>query len=368
MKKEESPEYLTSQIITYIGNKRHLLGSIEAEVLQLKKDLGKRKLACADLFSGSGIVARMLKRHSSRLIVNDLESYSAMLNACYLTNRKDFPEAEWERCRSLIETEFARIPIEGNLSAHYAPADDRHIQKGERVFYTRENAVRIDSYRSFTDRFADPDLRKFFIAPLLTEASIHVNTSGVFKGFYKDKTTGIGCFGGAGRNALPRILGRVELKKPVLSAFSSRFEIFQEDARSLASRLKGLDLAYLDPPYNQHPYGSNYFMLNLIVRNSLDAPLSEVSGIPQNWNRSAFNRAKDALASLEGIVSSIGARCLIVSYNSEGFIRMEEMKAMLSRYGSVRTVEIPYPTFRGSRNLSARSLNVKEYLFVLKKG
>ncbi len=367
MKKEERPEYLTSQIITYLGNKRQLLGSIEEEVLCIKEGLGKRKLSSADLFSGSGIVARMLKRHSSRLIVNDLEAYSAMLNSCYLTDRKDFPEAEWEHCRTLIEKEFERSPIEGILSAHYAPADDEHIQKGERVFYTRENAVRIDSYRALADRFAGPELRKFFIAPLLTEASVHVNTSGVFKGFYKDKATGLGCFGGAGRNALSRILGRVELKKPVLSAFSSRFEIFQEDALTLAPRLKGLDLAYLDPPYNQHPYGSNYFMLNLIVKNTLDAPVSEVSGIPQNWTRSAFNRAKDALSSLEAIVSSIGARFLIVSYNSEGFISLSEMQEMLSRYGSVRTVEIPYPAFRGSRNLAGRSLKVKEYLFVLKK-
>lgn len=367
MKKEENPDYLTSQIITYIGNKRQLLGSIEAEVLRIRTELGKRRLSCADLFSGSGIVARMLKRYSSRLIVNDLEAYSAVLNACYLTNRKDFPEAEWERCRDLIEAEFKRAPVSGILSAHYAPADDAHIQKGERVFYTRENALRIDSYRTLTNRFAGPELQRFFIAPLLTEASIHVNTSGVFKGFYKDKTTGIGCFGGAGRNALPRILGRVELKKPVLSAFSSRHEIFQEDALTLAPRLKGLDLAYLDPPYNQHPYGSNYFMLNLIVRNSLDAPVSEVSGIPQNWNRSAFNRAKDALSSLEALVFSLDTKYLIISYNSEGFIRMEEMTAMLSRYGSVRTAEIPYPTFRGSRNLSARSLQVSEYLFVVRK-
>ena len=29
------------------------------------------------------------------------------------------------------------------------------------------------------------ELKKFFLAPLITQASIHVNTSGVFKGFYK---------------------------------------------------------------------------------------------------------------------------------------------------------------------------------------
>ena len=213
----------------------------------------------------------------------------------------------------------------------------------------------------------EEELKKFFLAPLVTEASIHVNTSGVFKGFYKDKETGIGCFGGAGRNALPRILGRVELKRPVLSRFSSKVRLRQEDALLLAPRLRRLDLAYLDPPYNQHPYGSNYFMLNLIIRNRIDGPVSEVSGITQDWNRSAFNRARDALPSLESIVASLDAKYLIVSYNSEGFIALEDMRGMLKKYGRLKTVEIPYPAFRGSRNLGGRSLSVSEYLFVLKK-
>ena len=368
MQQEENPEYLTSQIVTYIGNKRQLIGSIEGEVMRIREGLGGRRLSCADLFSGSGIVARMLKRHSGRLVVNDLEEYSAMLNSCYLTNRADFPAEEWTVLKHAMDGELGKGDIPGILTRSYAPADDDNIQKGERVFYTHGNALLIDGYRALIDRMVREDMRKFFLAPLLTEASVHVNTSGVFKGFYKDRKTGIGCFGGAGRNALKRILGRVELKMPVLSRFDCELELHQEDAVALAPRLRGLDLAYLDPPYNQHPYGSNYFMLNLIVRNSVEGAVSRVSGIPAGWNRSAFNRARDSLPSLEAMVAALDARHVILSYNSEGFIRLEQMQDMLSRYGTLRTVEIPYPTFRGSRNLSSRSLSVREYLFVLQKG
>lgn len=368
MKKEEDPDYLTSQIITYIGNKRQLVGDIGSEVMKIRKKLGGRRLRTADLFSGSGIVARMLKRHSGTLIVNDLEEYSSVLNSCYLTNRKDFPEKDWDALYSEMESAVAAWDTPGIITSGYAPADDNDIHKGERVFYTHANALRIDGYRALMEQKADDEMKRFFLAPLLTEASVHVNTSGVFKGFYKDKATGLGCFGGAGKNALHRILGMVQIKKPVLSRFDSEVIIHREDALELAPRLQGLDLAYLDPPYNQHPYGSNYFMLNLIVRNSLNVPVSEVSGIPRGWNHSAFNRAKTALPSLESLVSALDAKFLIISYNSEGFISPEQMKDMLSRYGKLRTVEIPYPTFRGSRNLSARSLKVKEYLFVLKKG
>ncbi|MCR5045825.1 MAG: DNA adenine methylase [Treponema sp.] len=365
--KEENPAFLTKQIITYIGNKRALLKDIQAEIEGVQKELGKKRLVSADLFSGSGIVSRLLKASSKKIYANDLESYSYLLNDCYLTNAKDFPKAEYEECRQRILQAAGKKKIPGIISQNYAPQDDKNIKSGERVFYTRQNALLLDTYRFLIEKECPKDLQKFFLAPLITEASVHVNTSGVFKGFYKDKNTGIGCFGGAGKDALKRILGKVELKEPIFSEFDCERELFQEDSEILSSKLSGLDLAYLDPPYNQHPYGSNYFMLNLIVKNKIDAELSPVSGIVQNWNHSQFNKAKLALASLERIVAALDAKFIVISYNSEGFINLQQMQGLLKKYGSLKTVQIPYNAFRGSRNLSGRDIHVREYLFVLKK-
>ena len=364
----ESKDFLTTQIITYLGNKRTLIGYIEKEVEEIAALMKKEKLVCADVFSGSGIVARMLKKHSSRLIVNDLENYSYVINSCYLTNKKDFPKEKYDALRKEIEERCAAKKTEGIISKNYAPKDDKNIQKGERVFYTHENALLIDTYRSLIDKvIKEEELKKFFLAPLITEASIHVNTSGVFKGFYKDKNTGIGCFGATGRNALSRIVGKIQLKEPVFSNFDSIVEIYQKDSVELCKELKDVDIAYLDPPYNQHPYGSNYFMLNLILKNKLDVEVSKVSGITQEWNRSAFNRPYSALDSMEEIISCLQARYIIISYNSEGFISFEQMSGMLKKYGKLKTVEITYNTFRGSRNLKNRGIHVSEYLFVLEK-
>ncbi|MBQ9102879.1 MAG: DNA adenine methylase [Treponema sp.] len=365
---DENPEFLTTQIITYLGNKRRLLEHIEKEILLIAEKLNCQKLVCADLFSGSGIVARMLKKYSSNLIVNDLENYSAVINGCYLINKKDFPVREYSALKSKIEELCSIEKIPGIISQNYAPQNDKDIQKGERVFYTRQNALLIDTYRRLIDDVVKEEpLKKFFLAPLITEASIHVNTSGVFKGFYKDKNTGIGCFGASGKNALPRIFGKIELKTPVFSNFESGLEIFQKDAVVLSKELKNLDITYLDPPYNQHPYGSNYFMLNLILKNKLDANISKVSGIVQNWNRSVFNKPYAALSSMEEIISGISSKYVIISYNSEGFISFDQMSGMLKKYGNLKTVEIKYNTFRGSRNLKNRDIHVREYLFVLEK-
>lgn len=372
-KNEEQKDFLSTQIITYLGNKRSLIGNIEIEIQEILNKLGKsgtgrQRLVCADLFSGSGIVARMLKKYSSKLIVNDLENYSLVINSCYLINKKDFPQDRYDELYDLIQERCAKKKTAGIITKNYAPADDNNIKKGERVFYTHQNALLIDTYRALIDELVqEEEMKNFFLAPLITEASIHVNTSGLFKGFYKDKKTGIGCFGASGKDALTRIMGTIELKKPVFSNFNSQLQIYQKDAVELARELKGLDVVYLDPPYNQHPYGSNYFMLNLILKNKLDVKISEVSGITQDWNRSAFNKPYSALDSLEQIVAAIQARFVIVSYNSEGFITFEQMTTMLKKYGKLKTVEIAYNTFRGSRNLQNRAIHVSEYLFVLEK-
>ncbi len=365
---EENQEFLTTQIITYIGNKRSLIGNIEKEIDEISKKLGKEKLVCADLFSGSGIVARALKKHSEKLIVNDLENYSKIINSCYLTNKNDFPDEKYTELKNLIEENCEKEKISGIITKNYAPEDDSCIKKGERVFYTHQNAVLLDTYRCFIDRFIKEEkIKSFFLAPLITEASIHVNTSGVFKGFYKDKNTGIGCFGASGRDALSRIFGKIELKKPVFSNFDCQTEIFQKDTVELSKELNSLDVAYLDPPYNEHPYGSNYFMLNLILKNRLDVEISRISGITQDWNHSVFNRKKTALYFMEEIIKNLDAKYIVISYNSEGFITFDEMSSMLKKYGSLKTVEIAYNTFRGSRNLCNRDIHVSEYLFVLEK-
>src|SRR5574344_868100 len=267
---QEDEKFLTTQIITYIGNKRSLLSNIEIEIKNILKEMNKEKAVCADIFSGSGIVSRMMKKYSSVLIVKDLENYSSMLNSCYLTNKEDFPQKKCNEIRKEIIELTNSNKIEGIISQNYAPKNNFDIKKGERVFYTRENALLIDSYRNYIDKnITETKLQKFFLAPLLTEASIHVNTSGVFKGFYKDKSTGTGCFGGTGKNALSRIMGQIELPVPVFSNFSSKMDIYQKETVSLSSDLRKIDIAYLDPPYNQHPYGSNYFMLNIIAANSM---------------------------------------------------------------------------------------------------
>jgi adenine-specific DNA-methyltransferase len=151
----------------------------------------------------------------------------------------------------------------GFISEMYSPKDDKNMKLGERVFYTTRNAKYIDTVRKELSLIPKP-YQTLLLAPLLYEASVKNNTSGVFKGFYKNSATKVGQFGGNGKNALTRIMSDITLSMPVLSERNCTYKVFQQDANELVKSLPHVDLAYLDPPYNQHPYSSNYFMLNLI--------------------------------------------------------------------------------------------------------
>ena len=264
--------------------------------------------------------------------------------------------------------ERERLPT-GFIRELYAPQDEGAIGPADRVVYTTSNARRLDDYRRLIEETPEdfPGAREMLLASLLHKASVHANNAGVFKGFYKDRHTGVGKYGGTSADALTRIRGAIRLEAPVLSRFECDHVVLQGDANQVPHTVRDLDVAYVDPPYNQHPYGSNYFMLNLLVRYQRPAKISRVAGIPVDWQRSGFNVRAKSLPLLRQLFESLDARFLLVSFNNEGFIEPEEMLSTLNRLGTVRTFETRYNTYRGSRNLRGRSLHVTEHLFLVER-
>lgn len=363
----ELPEYLSRQLITYIGNKRALLGHIAAAVEQVKHRLGKARLRIFDAFSGSGVVSRYFKAHADLLISNDIEQYAAATARCYLSNRS---EVDLAAVSEVVADLNQRVDTEkfptGFIEELYSPKDEKRITKADRVFYTKSNARRLDNYRRLMDSLP-AEMQTMLLGPLLSSASVHANTAGVFKGFYKNRQTRIGQFGGSGSDALVRITGQIRLDVPVLSNFECEYQVLQDDANAVAPRLKDLDLVYIDPPYNQHPYGSNYFMLNLLLRYQRPRCVSQVSGIPTGWQRSGYNVKARSFPLLKDLLGTLDTRFLLVSFSNEGFIPAQQMRAMLADLGSMNVVETQYNAFRGSRNFNNRPIHVTEQLFLVER-
>lgn len=359
-------EYFVSHLITYIGNKRKLLSFINDGILKVKTELKKDKITALDGFSGSGVVARLLKYHTTKLISNDFEDYSYTVNSAYLKNKS---EVDIKRLKKAIEylntNKRKKTKSDYFITRNYAPTDDDDIKKGERVFYTHDNARIIDNIRYMIEHDIDKDLQEYCLAALIIKASIHNNTSGVFKGFHKKE--GIGHFGGAGENALTRIKGEITLEMPIFADAENVTEVYCKDTNELIKEINPVDLAYYDPPYNQHPYGSNYFMLN-IINGGKPVPIQGgVSGIIEDWQRSDYNKTAPAEKAMDDLIANTKAKYIMISYNDEGIIPIEKFQKIVSKHGDWELLEQEYNTYRGSRNLRDRSNKVKELLWLIKK-
>lgn len=201
----------------------------------MRSRLGGRRLRSVDLFAGSGFLARLMKKHSSLVVSNDLELYAQAIGECFLA---DHDEALFDEARRHAEL-LNRAALDGAshdgfIREIYSPADDRNIKIDERVFYTNDNARRLDFYIQEL-ALLPAGIRSLLLGPLLSSASVHANTGGVFKGFYKDKNTGIGKFGATAGDAMDRILAPITLEPPVQSIFRSGHKVFRRDANDLAS-------------------------------------------------------------------------------------------------------------------------------------
>lgn len=354
--------FIHQPMMTYLGNKRKLVKYIQEEIEKIQTRLQKPKLDLVDGFCGSVVVARAMVPYAHNLYTNDLEAYSHMMSKCFLEE----PDVGGkERVAHHINVMNGLPGIRGVVSENYAPRDAENIQEGERCFYTPENAQRIDAMRKYIEEQVEPELRVYCLVPLLVKASIHANTSGIFKGFYKNRA-GVGCYGGEGKNALTRITRKIEVEVPVWSGVRIQPHCHNQDIQKFAEELPAVDVVYLDPPYNQHPYGSNYFMLNTIAQNKLGDGLSKVSGIPKGWNKSDYNYKQKARRALGKLLDTLKTKTkyIILSYNNEGIIGEDEMLELLQPFNWERR-EIDYNAFRGSRNLAGRSKKVVEWMYLI---
>lgn len=361
------PEFVLQPMITYIGNKRKLVPWIMEVVQEIHAEFHNKPLTVLDGFAGSTVVSRALMPFCSHLHTNDMEYYSYILLKCFL----ETPTQEqilrinnyFQEIHALCQT-----PTEiGFISKLYSPQNTLQPTTEERVFYTRENAMIIDTLLTYISNI-EKDIQHYLLGPLIIKASINVNTAGVFRGFYKKD--GIGHFGGTGENALERILAPIRLDKPIWSKKTCKVSCYNSDIHNLIMRFedKELDLIYLDPPYNEHPYGSNYFMLNLIAHGQEPTQYSKISGIPKLWNKSAFNGRGTAYTTILELLQKClkKAKYTLISYNNEGLVTENNWKNIFQELGcTVKKYEKEYDTYHGSRNLGERNQKVVEIMYLL---
>jgi|GEM_PF-335336 len=396
------PDYASTHLIAYIGNKRALLPFLRSVFVEeaARAGLGTT-LRFLDPFAGSGAVSRLARCLGWRVFASDAEEYSRAVNEAWLgVSADDLPRlfAEEGGLRTVIDALNDLHPQavarddrralgglgepEPYMARHYAPADTGLADwRRERLFYTRENAVFLDRARCAIDMLRPPAEaaggpdrvrraeRSLLLGALIYEAATHANTSGVFKAYHKG-------FGGHGRDALGRILAPMALEPPLLWG-GPPSEVGRGDAAAFCAS-RPAEICYLDPPYNQHQYGSNYHILNTLSRwdrppvseeRGPDGRYLSVSGIPGAWaeSRSPYCSRPAAPGAFRGLVASVDAPVLILSYNGDGIMDPGELYDILSDRAEVSLRSVEYVAYRGGRQSASRRAATSEILFVARR-
>jgi len=360
------------------------------------------KLRIAEGFSGSGVVSRSLAKYASHLQVNDLAGYAESMSQCFLipaddpatiqryidtANRladstadsTDSTADSTNDCTD-VSTDCTDDPSQSPrpfIAKHWAPADDRAIQPGERTYYTTANAKRIDTIRDYIDTlpcFIQP----YLLAPLLIEASIHVNTNGQFASFFK--SNGVGCFGGTNAVDIKRITQPIRLPRYIVPAHAADTDTIETivsrlDANEWAAAMQPADITYYDPPYNQHPYNIYYFLLDIIHqwdKNMVVPPTYR--GQPKGWLRSNYNSSVKASDAFHNLFSATKSKYIVVSYNEGGIVPQKEFDAIAAAYGTVTKYAFDHAPYNKLKGLSAYKAGdgpgrgVKEFLYIILRG
>jgi adenine-specific DNA-methyltransferase len=363
-------DFVFNQLIPYIGNKRKLLPLIAQAI-------GASGLApgqgFVDLFSGSGVVARFAKAQGFKVIANDWEPYSELINRAYI-GCNGAPSFNGRSYREAIADLNALPPVAGWVTDHLCPDDDEQYEIGrDRLFYMRKNGMRIDAIREELERLRlagriDDSQFACLLAPLLYQCCYTSNTSGVFKGFHAG-------WGGSNGTARYRICGDLKLDAAALHDNGLINEVTRLDAQRFGREHgRTYDFVYVDPPYNQHPYGSNYHVLNSVALWDKPALAPKISGrgdksaIRLDWRterRSPYNSARAAAAAIATLIDGLPARWIAISYSTDGNIPLIDLARAACGRGATSVFVQPYKRYRvSSQRFSAKPMNAEFVLLI----
>ena len=337
-------------MIKYIGSKRALVPLI-LEAVRLSADAR----TVIDLFSGTSRVGHALKAAGYRVLSNDHNAYAETLARCYV--QADAGDVV-DDARALVREFNALRGAPGYFTETFCVKSR---------FFRPKNGGRIDAIReAIAAKGLPPELEAVMLVSLMEAADRVDSTAGVQMAYLKKWA--------------PRAFNDLESRVPDVLPRSPRGKgpAVRLDALEAAGRLGG-DVAYIDPPYNQHSYLGDYHIWESLVR--WDKP--EVYGVAckrvdVRSRRSAFNSRPRFAGLMRRLLGSVRAPVLVVSFSNEGFIARGEMEAMLAGLwggeGGVTTIEMDSRRYvgaligvynpRGERVGAAGHLRNKEFVYI----
>jgi adenine-specific DNA-methyltransferase len=308
-------------VIKYIGSKRRLVPVLAEIARAVQAD------RALDLFTGTTRVAQAFRAGGATVTAVDITSYAHTFAKAYVATDLG-PRRAAALGRAVAELDA--LPGRSGYVTDVFCTQARYL--------TPENGARVDAIRAaIAERHAGTWLEPVLLTALVEAADRVDSTTGLQMAYLKSWA--------------PRALRRLTLVAPDIPR-GPKGRAIQGDATALVGRLGTFDLAYLDPPYNQHRYESNYHVWDTIVRD--DRP--DTFGVARKRVdlrdrslRSPFNdrtRSRDALAAC---VRDVDARVVVVSQSSEGWVTHDELVELCSTRGRPERIAVPTRRYVGAQ-------------------
>jgi len=333
--------------MNYIGSKFKLSSWIRDEVIKVVGDDLSQKVFC-DIFAGTGIVGRTFKGEVKKVISNDLEHYSYILNKNYIENIDTIVDSQ-----ELIE-ELNNLPLidSGFIYQNYCMGSG-----SQRQYFSDENGKKIDTIRFRlnlwrSEKRIDEQSYYFLLASLIESADKVANTASVYGAFLKHIKKSA---------AKPLVLTAADFQED-----DKQHEVYNSDSNTLIEKISG-DILYLDPPYNHRQYSANYHILNTISLYDNFIPKGK-TGL-REYNRSDYSKKREVHSSFEALIKNANFSTIFLSYNNEGLMSKTDVEEIMKRYGSYTLVEKEYQRFKADKteNRNHKADKTFEYLHILEK-
>ena len=307
-------------MIKYLGSKRRLV-PVLSEICAAS---GAR--TALDLFTGTTRVAQAFKAQGLAVTAVDTARYAHVFAQCYI--QADAAAVDMTALTAAI----------GHLNE--LPGKPGYVHdtfSRQARFFQSFNAARIDAVRDAIGRdYADSPLYPILLTSLIEAADRVDSTTGVQMAYVKQWA--------------PRSSNPLTLRVPELLPGEGRAVL--GDALVVAGGLGAFDLAYLDPPYNQHRYFTNYHVWETLV--AWDAP--EPYGVAckridarDPATHSAFNSKRTMPDALRQVVRSVDCELLVLSYNDEAWLGVDELETLCGEGRDVATLAFDSARYVGAR-------------------
>jgi adenine-specific DNA-methyltransferase len=307
-------------VIKYLGSKRRLGPALEAIAA------GVGATTALDLFTGTTRVAQAFKRAGARVTAVDSARYAHVFARCYI-----------ETDRGAVDLDHVTAVLATLEALPGRPGYVTEVFCEQARFFRPENGARIDAIRdAIAADWGGSALEPILLTSLIEAADRVDSTTGVQMAFVKEW---------ADRAARP-----LQLRVPELLDGPGR--AMHGDAALLARELGAVDLAYLDPPYNQHRYTANYHVWETLV--AWDAPehygvACKRADLRDPSTRSVFNARRAMPVALRKVIDDLDARVLVISCSNEGWVTVDDLREWCAPRGAVAVLAFDSKRYVGAQ-------------------